>query len=133
MSQAVEGATYNGKALFGSTNSFETSLGTVDGSIGSISLDELDITNEQSIEDFMQNLGTIESQIGSNSIAMNSSIDALGATLTSSSAARSQLEDTDIAEAVNDISTQEIKMEAATLAQVHKTDMMKDQLQRLLG
>ena len=133
MQQSVESATYNGNRLFGSNGSIETSQGLLSTSIGDIDTSSLDITSQQSIEDFQKALGSVESDIGSNISAMSSSIDSITQMLTSTSSAQSQLSDTDIADAVNQFKQSDLKLEAATLAQVHKTESLQQQMGRLLG
>jgi len=133
MQDAVSGATYNGNQLFGSDLSFETSQGVLNASIGSVDLNSLDITSGDSIQAFMDQLASVQSNIGSSTNAMSSSIASLQQNLLSTSSALSQLQDTDIAEAVTQLKNEDIKMQAATLAQVHKTTLLQDQMSRLLG
>jgi flagellin len=133
MQQSVDSTTYNGKQLFGSSGSIETSQGSVPASIGEIDLSSLDITSQESIQAFQDQLASVQSDIGSNTNAMSSSINSLQAAMLSTSYAESQLSDTDIAEAVNQYQQESLKLEAATLAQVHKTDSVQQQMNRLLG
>jgi len=133
MQQSIDSATYNGKALFGSEGTIETSQGTVSASIGAIDTSALDITSQESVEEFTKNLASVQSDIGSNTNAMTSSINSLQQSLLSTSAAQSQLNDTDIAEAVNQYQQENLKLEVATLAQVHKMDNAQQQMARLLG
>jgi len=122
MQQSIESASYNGISLFG-----------VNSELGNISTSSLDITSLESIQDFQQQLSTLQSDIGSNTISMTSSINSLQQALLSTSAAQSQLNDTDIADAVNQFQQANLSIEVSTLAQVHKTKSLQQQMSRLLG
>jgi len=133
MQQSIDSATYNGKALFDSNGSIETSQGQLSASVGEIDTSSLDITSLESIQAFQRQLSSLQSDIGSNTIAMTSSINSLQQSMLSTSAAQSQLNDTDIAQAVSDFQQADMKIEVATLAQVHKTENLQQQMSRLLG
>jgi len=133
MQQSIDSATYNGKALFDSSGSIETSQGQLSASIGEIDTSSLDITSLDSIQAFQRQLSSLQSDIGSNTIAMTSSINSLQQSMLSTSAAQSQLNDTDIAQAVSDFQQANMKIEVATLTQVHKTENLQQQMTRLLG
>ncbi len=122
MQQSIESASYNGIQLFSSSSE-----------LGSIDTSSLDITSQESIQNFQDQLSTIQSDIGSSTIAMTSSINSLQQALLSTSAAQSQLNDTDIADAVNQFQQANLKVEVSTLAQVHKTQSLQEQMGRLLG
>lgn len=133
MQQSIDAASYNANALFGSNGSIETSQGTLSSSIGDISTASLDITSMESIQAFQQQLASVQSDIGSNTAAMTSTINSLQQSLISTSTAQSQLSDTDIADAINQFQQENLKVEAATLAQVHQTQSLQQQMSRLLG
>ena len=122
MQQNIESASYNGISLFGANSE-----------LGDISTSSLDITSLESIQDFQQQLSTLQSDIGSNTISMTSSINSLQQALLSTSAAQSQLNDTDIADAVNQFQQANLRIEVSTLAQVHKMESTQQQMSRLLG
>ncbi len=133
MQQSIDSASYNSKSLFGSNFSIETSQGSISASIGEINSASLDITSMQSVQEFQKQLASIQSDIGSNTNAMSSSINSIQELLLNTSSAQSQLNDTDIADAVNKFNQSEMKVEVATLAQAHKMDSVKEQMGRLLG
>ncbi len=133
MQDTISGATYNGKSLFGSDLSFETSQGVLNASVGAVDLSALDITSGESIQAFMDQLASVQSNIGSSTNAMGSTIASLQQNLLSTSSALSQLQDTDMAEAVNQLKNEDMKVQVATLAQAHKTTLLQDQMSRLLG
>ena len=64
---------------------------------------------------------------------MSSSISSIQQLLVNTTAAHSQLNDTDMADAISQFQQGNLKIEAATLAQVHKIDSAKEQMSRLLG
>jgi flagellin len=133
MQQSIDSTTYNNKALFGSDISIETSQGLVNASVGAIDTQGLDITSMESIVAFQNRLSSVQSDIGSNTNGMISSANALQQAFVSTSAAKSQLEDTDIADMVMQLQQNAMKLETSTLAQVHQTSLLQQQMSRLLG
>jgi flagellin len=133
MQQSIDSATYNGNSLFGSDASIETSQGTLLASIGDINTSSLDITSMQSIQDFQNQLASLQSDIGSNTNAMSSSINSIQELLVNTSSAKSQLNDTDMADAISQFQEDNLKIDVATLAEVHKIDNTKNQMGWLLG
>lgn len=133
MRDSIAGTTYGGQALFGASITLETSKGTLNATLGSLDTSMLDISNPQSITDFSDQLSRIQSDIGSNTGAMQSSIAALQQSMLSSTAARSQLEDADLAQNINDFKNEELKISIATMTQVHQTSLLQEQMSRLLG
>ena len=133
MQQSIDSTTYNNKALFGSDISIETSQGLVNASVGTIDTQGLDITSMDSIVAFQNRLSSVQSDIGSNTNSMISSANALQQAFVSTSAAKSQLEDADIADMVMQLQQNAMKLETSTLAQVHQTSLLQQQMSRLLG
>ncbi len=133
MQQSIDSTTYNNKALFGSDISIETSQGLVNASVGTIDTQGLDITSMDSIVAFQNRLSSVQSDIGSNTNGMISSANALQQAFVSTSAANSQLKDTDIADMLMQLQQNAMKLETSTLAQVHQTSLLQQQMSRLLG
>ncbi len=133
MQDSIDSATYNNKALFGSQNAFETSQGVLSGNIGELNTEGLDITSMESIVAFQNHLSSVQSDLGSSATAFTSSIASLQQTLISTSAAQSQLEDADIADLVTQFQHDELKLKTSTLAQVHQTSILQQQMSNLLG
>ncbi|MEA3522938.1 MAG: flagellin [Campylobacterota bacterium] len=133
MQESIDSTSYNGNKLFGSEGNIETSQGTLSASIGTLDASSLDITSLESIQAFQKQLASVQSDIGSNTNAMTSSINSLQQALINTSSAQSQLSDTDIAQAVSQFQQNDLKIELATLVQVHKMDTAQQQMSRLLG
>ncbi|MBN2896237.1 MAG: hypothetical protein JXK05_10165 [Campylobacterales bacterium] len=133
MRDGINATTYGGQALFGASITLETSKGSVNASLGSLDTTALEISNPESISAFNDQLSRVQSDIGSNTNAMQSSIAALQQNMLSSTAARSQLEDADLAKSINDFKNEELKISIATMTQVHQTSLLQEQMSRLLG
>ena len=133
MQQSIDSATYNEKTLFGSNMSVETSQGLVEASIGDLNTEGLDIGSLDSIVAFQNRLSSVQSDIASNTNGMSSALNSLQQAFLSTSAANSQLEDADVADMVTQLQKDSLKLETSTLAQVHQTSLLQQQMSRLLG
>ncbi len=133
MAQTVEGATFNGHALLGSSSTFVIGESTVASSIPSLSPHSLSIDDQEGIEAYRNRLEQAYSDVGSTTNALVSSTDALLTHISATEAARSQLADTDIAKAVQDFQQQNIRLDAAQIAMAHRNDLLQQNIASLLG
>lgn len=130
---SVSGAKYNGKEILGNSLSF--SLGTsgeVTANIGEINTSALSIDSQESIEKFAQSLQDIRSEVGATTNGLKSSVASLMTSMTQKSAARSGMQDTDVAQSVTNFANQDIKLEAAMMAQVHQNNFSAQRALSLL-
>ncbi|MDD5051870.1 MAG: flagellin [Sulfuricurvum sp.] len=132
MQQDVNSATYNGQSVFGS---FGFNLGTsmVMGGTTAPNPSSLDITNQQSITDFMKNISTAKSDIGSQINGIGSSMMNNINQVTSLTSASSQISDADFAQSIMDLQQNSLKLKTQLYAQAHNTDAMKASMGKLLG
>ena len=133
MNDTVSGATYNGKEILGNSLSF--SLGTsgeVTANLGEINTASLDINSQDSIEKFMQSLQDIRSEVGATTNGLKSSVASLMTSMTQKSAARSGMQDTDVAQSATTMTNENIKLQAAMMAQVHQNNFSAQRALSLL-
>ena len=112
---------YNNKSVFGEFNFGDLSVNT---SMPEFSTDTLD-TFEKSLNDARSSLGAFTN-------AATSKIDNLNTYITSLSAAKAQNEP-DIAQSVNDMKNNEVKLNAALIAQAHNMQLSQQSLMNLLS
>lgn len=115
MDDTISQATYNGKPL-----------------LGDMSVENLDVTNPDTIADFMTMLDDRRGDIGAAMNATESEI-AQYSTRMESLAASMQNKEPDVAEVKNSYDSANIKMEASLFAQSHATDFLQKQVGTLLG
>jgi len=133
MAKTIETTTFNGKALLGSSLSFSTGNGTIDASIGNVDPSALSIDNQQSIQNYQNQLSSVRSDIGSSTNAFISNANTLLAQITSTASARSQIADTDMAQATQNFQQQDLKLNASQLALAHQNDVLRKNIMSLLG
>lgn len=134
MSKTIEGATYNGKNVLSTNLEFETGGGSnVVANLGGVSANGLEITNSESIESFRDGLNSLSSTISGAMNAFASSIENSSAAISSASSSRSNLVDTDMANAASDYQNYLLKLDASILAKAHSDDVMKKNISALLG
>ena len=128
MNDVIDSTTFNGKNLF-SSDAFESM--NVD--LSSIHISDISVDNQDSIEDFKTTLNSAFSSISSATNREISNINNLSEKLVSQNSARSINEDTDIAENINNITNENIKLNASLIAQAHKQSVLASSMTNLLG
>ncbi|MDD2828203.1 MAG: flagellin [Sulfuricurvum sp.] len=133
MQQSISGSSYNGQSLFGSNQTFSLGESSITSSIPSLTPSSLSIVNQDSIQTYRDSLAQAGSDIGSttNSLvtASNNLLDKMSAT----SAAKSQLSDTDIAKIISDFQQSNTKLNMAEIAMAHQHDALRQTIGKLLG
>ncbi|MCR4942855.1 MAG: flagellin [Campylobacter sp.] len=137
MKQSVENATFNGKNVFAGELNFVTGTGEQSINLSSqdinASIDSIDITNQESVLNFINGVNELRGDIGStqNKLAvdvtnsLNQSIQLR--------ANESQLQNNDVAQNVNEQKQADLQLNAAVLAQSHNTQLLQNQINRLLS
>jgi len=128
MNDVIDSTTFNGKNLF-SSDAFESM--NVD--LSSIHISDISVDNQDSIKDFTTTLNSAFSSISSATNREISNINNLSEKLVSQNSARSINEDTDIAENINNITNENIKLNASLIAQAHKQSVLASSMTNLLG
>ena len=129
----VKSTSFGGKQLLGSDLNFELGQGSVGVKIDRPDTRGLDISDRDSIDAFMKKIQESRSEVGSSTNAIESSTRSIGTTMVNVAAAQSQISDTDFAQAISDEQTSELLLTSSLIAQAQKTDILKNQMSRLLG
>jgi flagellin len=132
MSDAVNNTTYNGNSVFGNT-SFNIGSGTISVDITQPNLSDLNISNQSTITDFLNQTNQTRSNVGS---AINQTLAGIKNNLgviTSEKASASQIGDTDIASTVNELNKNMLQSNASAYALAHKQDYLAKQASKLLA
>lgn len=133
MQQSIDSTTFNGQPLFGNNLSFSLGNSTVSTSLSGISTGSLSIDSQESIKAFSDTLTQASSNVGSTTNALISSSSAMLDQITATSAAKSQIADTDLAQAITDFQQSNTKLNIAQIAMVHQQDALRQTIGRLLG
>lgn len=133
MSDTMTQAQFNGQQLFG--KNLEFSLGS-----SSVAVSLSNMTPQNATIDSQESISALSDVISNNLInsgaavnQVSSSLNALVTEIEAQSAARSQLSDVDMAQAVTQQKEDDTKLNAAIIAQSHNTDMLRSTMQHLLG
>jgi flagellin len=133
MQQSIEGSSFNGKSLFGSSPTFSLGESTVSASIPNLSPSSLSIENQDGIEAYRDSLAQTGSDVGSTTNALFSATNVLLTQITETAAAKSQMADTDMANAVKDFQQSNLKLDISQITVAHQNDMLRQNVTRLLG
>lgn len=133
MQQSIETASFNGKALFGSNSTFSLGESAISSSIPALSPSTLSIDNQAGIQSYRDSLAQAGSDIGSTTNSLVSASNALLNQLTATSAAKSQISDTDMAKAIKDFQQNNLILNASQLAAAHQNNVVRQNIARLLG
>lgn len=133
MNQTIASTTYNGDALFGSNRSFSLGDSNLSVTLNDVGTGSLSIGNQNSITDYLDRLSQTATQVGSTTNALTSSTNAMLSKLDATTAAKSQLSDTDLAEAISDFQKSGMKLNLTEIAISHQYDALRQTIGRLLG
>lgn len=133
MQQSINTSTYNDQSLFGATHTFSLGSGSMSASLGNVSPSGLSIDNQDGINSYAQTLSSTASDVGSATNGLTSASDSLLAKITATSAAKSQIADTDLAKAITEFQQSTTKLNVAQIAIAHQTDLFRQNIAQLLG
>lgn len=129
MNQSIQSTSYNGQGLFNATHTF----GSSSISLGDMSTNTLAIDNQESISKYAQSVSQTQSDVGSMSNGLISTTNTLLAQITATSAARSQIADTDIAKAIQEFQQSTLKLDISQISLAHQNDALRQNIAQLLG
>lgn len=129
INQAVQGSSYNGKNLFDTTHTF----GSSNISLGDMSTSGLSIDNQDSISKYGQNVSQTQSDVGAMSNGLISTTQTLLEQISTASAARSQIADTDMAKAIQEFQQSTLKLDVSQIAMAHQNNTLRQNIAQLLG
>lgn len=123
MDQSIQSSSYNGQSLFGSS-----SIG-----VGDMSTSGLSIDNQESISTYAQSVSQAQSDVGSATNGLISKSNTLLGQISATSAARSQIADTDMAKAIQEYQQSNLKLDVSQLALAHQNNVLRQNIAQLLG
>jgi flagellin len=133
MQQSIDSSTFNGKSLFGNNSTFSLGDSSITSTIPSLSPSSLTIGNQDGIKAYRDTLTQTNSDIGSTTNGLINASSNLLDQISATSAAKSQLSDTDIAKAISDFQQSNNQLNVATIAMAHQHDALRQTIGRLLG
>ena len=133
MQQSIESSSFNGKTLFGNSSTLSLGESTISASLPELSTVSLSIDSQESIESYRDSLIQANSTVGSTTNGLISASNTLLDQITATSAAKSQIADTDMANAIKDFQQSNLKLDVAQIAMAHRNDMLQQNVTRLLG
>lgn len=133
MQDSIESSSFNGKSLFGSNFTFTLGEESISTTISELATSSLSIESLYTIEMYRESLTQASSDIASTTNALVSATDRLLNQITEISAAKSQIADTDVANAVKDFQQSDLKLDMSQIAVAHQNDILRQNVTRLLG
>jgi flagellin len=133
MKDAISGSSFNGKNVFSGDASFYTGSGTQSFSISAPNIDSLDVTNQDSIQGFQKQVSSLQSNIGSSINGLQSSINSNLGSMVSASSSASQIGDTNYAQSMNELNTNNLLMNTSLFAQAQANNISASSVASLLA
>jgi flagellin len=133
MQQSIDSTSFNRKSLFGSSSTVSLSEGNISTSIPALSPTELSIENQESLQAYSDSLSQAGSDIGSTTNSFISATNSMLEQINATSFAKSQMSDTDMANAIKDFHQGNLKLDISQIAIAHQNDILQQNVTRLLG
>ncbi|HEF1501442.1 TPA: flagellin C [Campylobacter jejuni] len=131
INDSFNNATYNGKNVFQTMN-FVVGSGTETTNLNPLATDGLSIDSQDSITNFMDQLGSLRSEIGSGINAITSNINTSVQNSINSKAAENNLLNNDMAKNVNDFNANYLKENAAAFVAAQSNMQLQSKIANLL-
>ncbi|APA59914.1 flagellin [Campylobacter coli] len=131
INDSFNNATYNGKNVFQTMN-FVVGSGTETTNLNPLTTSGLSIDNQDSITNFMDQLGALRSEIGSGINAITSNINASVQNSINTKAAENNLLNNDMAKNVNDFNSNYLKENAAAFVAAQSNMQLQSKIASLL-
>ncbi|MGN5481793.1 flagellin C [Campylobacter coli] len=131
INDSFNNATYNGKNVFQTMN-FVVGSGTETTNLNPLTTSGLSIDNQDSITNFMDQLGALRSEIGSSINAITSNINAGVQNSINTKAAENNLLNNDMAKNVNDFNSNYLKENAAAFVAAQSNMQLQSKIASLL-
>ncbi|QDS03784.1 flagellin [Campylobacter fetus] len=133
MQDSLNSASFNGKNIFGNSLSFQTGNGEVGINLAAPNVNSLDISNQNTISDFLKSVNSLRTDIGSLQNGLISGINASLTAVTSTKASESQLQNNDLANNVNNYNNANLLVNSSTMVAAHNMQTLQRQVSGLLG
>ncbi|EAJ5530924.1 flagellin C [Campylobacter coli] len=131
INDSFNNATYNGKNVFQTMN-FVVGSGTETTNLNPLTTSGLSIDNQDSITNFMDQLGALRSEIGSGINAITSNINASVQNSINTKAAENNLLNNDMTKNVNDFNSNYLKENAAAFVAAQSNMQLQSKIASLL-
>ncbi len=131
INDSFNNATYNGKNVFQTMN-FVVGSGTETTNLNPLTTSGFSIDNQDSITNFMDQLGALRSEIGSSINAITSNINASVQNSINTKAAENNLLNNDMAKNVNDFNSNYLKENAAAFVAAQSNMQLQSKIASLL-
>lgn len=131
INDSFNNATYNGKNVFQTMN-FVVGSGTETTNLNPLTTSGLSIDDQDSITNFMDQLGALRSEIGSSINAITSNINASVQNSINTKAAENNLLNNDMAKNVNDFNSNYLKENAAAFVAAQSNMQLQSKIASLL-
>ncbi|EKK9348252.1 flagellin C [Campylobacter coli] len=131
INDSFNNATYNGKNVFQTMN-FVVGSGTETTNLNPLTTSGLSIDNQDSITNFMDQLGALRSEIGSSINTITSNINASVQNSINTKAAENNLLNNDMAKNVNDFNSNYLKENAAAFVAAQSNMQLQSKIASLL-
>ncbi|EKL2714979.1 flagellin C [Campylobacter coli] len=131
INDSFNNATYNGKNVFQTMN-FVVGSGTETTNLNPLTTSGLSIDNQDSITNFMDQLGALRSEIGSSINAITSNINASVQNSINTKTAENNLLNNDMAKNVNDFNSNYLKENAAAFVAAQSNMQLQSKIASLL-
>ncbi|EPM6228277.1 flagellin C [Campylobacter coli] len=131
INDSFNNATYSGKNVFQTMN-FVVGSGTETTNLNPLTTSGLSIDNQDSITNFMDQLGALRSEIGSSINAITSNINASVQNSINTKAAENNLLNNDMAKNVNDFNSNYLKENAAAFVAAQSNMQLQSKIASLL-
>lgn len=133
MQQSIDAASFNGSSLFGTAMNFSLGDTSISSTIPSLSPSSISIDSQDSIQAYRDALSQAQSDVGSTTNQFVSETDTLLGKIGSTTAAKSQIADTDTAQSIREFQQQNLKLDMSQIAIAHQNDLLRQNVTRLLG
>lgn len=132
MKEAVNQASFNGKNVFSGNLEFVTGNGSESISLNSPNFSTIDVNSQQSIDDFISGINSLRGDIGSAQNGIMSGVNESLSASVNTQASISNLEDSNIAQNINDLNQANLLINSGTYALAFNTQNTQNQITNLL-
>lgn len=133
MNKAITSTSYNGKTLFGNEMTIGMGESSLNVSLPNVTPTNISIDNPDSIQAYRERLSQAAGEIGSSVNGLISNSHSIINTISTLSAAKSQIADADMAKTVQEFQQTDLRLDMGQLAAVHHTNVLRQSIERLLA
>lgn len=121
MQDIVDQTSYNGQALLSEQFGLDIS-----------GISELSVDNQEGIQSFSEQISSLSTNVGSTMNSLEVNIANSLSAVSNLTAANAQISEQPMSQKINDLNSNELKLNSSIMAQVHNTQMMQQRMAALL-